>query len=116
MLALLVGRTADHAIETVHTGSEALAAVETFRPDLIFLDLGLAKMSGVEVARQIAESGWGQRAALVAITGHSHTEDRQRTAAAGFAAHLVKPPSLEQIEAALRDIWPARSGPDSGLA
>src|SRR5690606_24222218 len=42
-----------HDVEAVHGPAEAVAAVETFRPDIVLLDIGLPDMDGYEVARRI---------------------------------------------------------------
>ncbi|RYE81841.1 MAG: response regulator, partial [Myxococcales bacterium] len=52
MLALMLNRRG-HETQTVYTGEDALAAVDAFAPDLVFLDLGLPGISGHEVARRL---------------------------------------------------------------
>jgi CheY-like chemotaxis protein len=65
------------------------------------LDLGMPKMDGYETARQIRLRSWGKGATLIALTGWGQPQDRQRTADAGFDAHLVKPVSESQLFEAL---------------
>jgi CheY-like chemotaxis protein len=55
------------------------------------LDLGMPRMDGYETARRLRQESWGQHAMLVALTGWGQQRDRERTAEAGFDAHLVKP-------------------------
>jgi len=55
------------------------------------LDIGLPGMNGYEVARQIRKQPWGEKMALIALTGWGQNEDRERSKAAGFDTHLVKP-------------------------
>jgi CheY-like chemotaxis protein len=74
-----------------HDGVEVLEVAETFKPDVLLLDLGMPKMDGYETARQTRSRPWGKRTMLVALTGWGQQQDRQRTAEAGFDAHLVKP-------------------------
>ena len=62
-----------------------------FEPEVILLDLGMPVMDGLETARRMRQEPWGQRATLVAVTGWGQQRDRERTAEAGFDAHLVKP-------------------------
>ena len=60
----------------------------------MLLDLGMPAMDGYETARHIRRHGVGQaRHASIALTGWGQQQDRQRTAEAGFDAHLVKPVS-----------------------
>ena len=56
-----------------------------------------AAMDGHEVARQIRRLPHGREVTLVALTGWGQEEDRQRSRAAGFDFHLVKPASLEAL-------------------
>jgi CheY-like chemotaxis protein len=80
-----------HAIVTVHDGLAAYAAADAHRPEVALVDLGLPDMDGYEVCRRIREQSWGRGMILVALTGWGQEEDRSRTRAAGFDAHLVKP-------------------------
>lgn len=86
-----------HEVRVAHDGVEALAVAETFKPHIALLDLGMPKMDGYEAAREMRRHAWGKRATLVAITGWGQQQDRQRTAEAGFDAHLVKPVTAEDV-------------------
>ena len=73
---------------------DGIAAVETtasFNPDVVLMDIGLPKMSGLEAARKIREQSWGKAIFLIAVTGWGDEKDRLQSAAAGFDMHLVKP-------------------------
>jgi PAS domain S-box-containing protein len=87
-----------HDVVTAHDGLEAVQRVQTIRPDVAFLDLGMPKLSGFEAARRIRDQPWGRGVTLVALTGWGHEEDRRRSREAGFDAHLVKPVDVAQIE------------------
>jgi signal transduction histidine kinase/CheY-like chemotaxis protein len=78
-------------VKVVYGGQQALQVADTFRPSIVFLDIGMPGMNGVEVARKLRESAWGRTIRVVAMTGWGQEEDRQRTHAAGFDEHLVKP-------------------------
>ena len=67
------------------------AAGPTFRPDVVFLDIGMPTLDGYETARLIRQQPWGKNMLLVALTGWGQTEDRRRSQEAGFNHHLVKP-------------------------
>lgn len=88
-------------------GEEAMSAVESLSPDVVLLDIGLPGMSGYELAARIREIPQGRDATLVAVTGYSRAEDRERSAAAGFQHHLVKPVDPAALEALMRGL-PAR--------
>ncbi len=88
---------AGHDVRTAHDGVEALALAQMFDPDIVLLDLGMPKMDGYETARQLRLSPTCGRAKLVALTGWGQQQDRDRTAEAGFDAHLVKPVAEAQL-------------------
>ena len=78
-------------MRTAYGGHEALRLAAQWQPEVVLLDIGLADISGYEVARQLREQPWGRRALLVACTGWGQPQDRERARDAGFDAHLVKP-------------------------
>ncbi len=82
---------AGYDVRTVADGSQALEMAAQFRPDIALLDIGMPKLNGYEVARQIRAQPWGGEVLLVALTGWGGAEHRQQTAAAGFDHHLTKP-------------------------
>ena len=93
---------AGHEVRTAHDGVEALDVATTFEPDIVLLDLGMPKMDGYEAARQLRLlSTAGRRMMLIALTGWGQQQDRDRTAEAGFDAHLVKPVAEAQLFKAL---------------
>jgi CheY-like chemotaxis protein len=92
-----------HEIRTAHDGLEALDIGETFRPDVVLLDLGMPRLNGYAAAGRIREREWGRSALLVALTGWGQDEDRRRTRQAGFDEHLVKPADLSALTRLLSD-------------
>jgi CheY-like chemotaxis protein/two-component sensor histidine kinase len=98
MLSLLLSRLGQHEIRVAHDGPSALGLAESFRPELVVLDIGLPHMDGYEVARRLREQVGLDQALIVALTGYGTSEDRRRSREAGFDEHLVKPPSLEQLQ------------------
>lgn len=70
-------------------------------PEVILLDIGLPKISGLEVARRIRGELGLTKALLVAMTGYGQIDDRNRSQEAGFNAHLVKPLDLDALWALL---------------
>jgi PAS domain S-box-containing protein len=88
-------RVGGHEVRTVHDGPTALQMAETFRPEVVLLDIGLPRMDGYEVARRLRQQTAAHKVLLVAVTGYGQEEDRQRAEEAGFDAHLVKPADPE---------------------
>ena len=84
-------------IALAHSGRTALECVETFRPDVVLLDIGMPGMDGYEVARRIRANPANRHISLIALTGWGQDEDRRRSVAAGFNHHLVKPADIEEL-------------------
>jgi CheY-like chemotaxis protein len=81
-------------------GENGARAALSLEPDIAVIDIGLPGMSGWDVARALHEQRPGMR--LIALTGQSSPEARNRSYAAGIEAHLVKPVSIDQLAGALR--------------
>ena len=97
-----------HAVTLAHDGASALAQARQGRPDAVFLDIGLPDQSGLEVALALRAMEGMRQAVLVALTGWGAADDRQRSSAAGFDAHLTKPANLEHVHAVLREVTARR--------
>jgi two-component system CheB/CheR fusion protein len=86
-------------VVVTYDGQEAVDAAEKFKPDMVFMDLGMPRMDGFEAARRISQRF--PAAKLVALSGWGRDEDRKKSAEAGFTEHLVKPVSPQDLRAAL---------------
>jgi PAS domain S-box-containing protein len=93
-----------HEGHVATNGEEAIEAAERFRPQFIFLDIGLPIINGYDVASYIREQPWGRRMNLVALTGYSQEQDRIRSMDSGFDQHIVKPIDLATIRRVLNNI------------
>ncbi len=78
-----------------YDGEEAVQVASVFKPDMIFMDLGMPKMDGFEAARCLRENH--PKALLVALSGWGRDEDRVRSKQAGFDGHAVKPVAPEDL-------------------
>jgi CheY-like chemotaxis protein len=90
-----------YEVHVAHDGLAALGEVTKFQPQVVLLDLGMPGMDGLETASRIRQLTAGKQLSLIAVTGWGQDEDRQRTQAAGFTAHFVKPIKIDQLEALL---------------
>jgi CheY-like chemotaxis protein len=88
-------------VQVANDGPAALAAIESYRPDVVLLDIGMPGMDGFEVARRIRENRNNDNLVLIALTGWGQAEDRNRTQAAGFDHHLVKPADITALQTVL---------------
>jgi PAS domain S-box-containing protein len=96
----LLGHDA-HAADDAET---ALAVAAQEKPRLALLDIGLPVIDGYELGRQLRALPGLEDIQLVALTGYGQASDRERSAAAGFAAHLVKPVDLAAIDALIQSL------------
>jgi two-component system, OmpR family, response regulator len=89
-------------VETAASGHEALAAVSSFKPHLMVLDVMLPDMEGFDVAARLG----AQRAGLpiIFLTARDATEDKLRGLTGGGDDYMTKPFSLEELVARIRTI------------
>jgi len=106
MLAVLLGLTG-FTVETAHDGPEALKAAATFRPQLALLDIGLPVMDGYEVGSRLRAHEGLSDLKLIALTGYGQSSDRERSLAAGFDAHIVKPVDPDDLLQVIASLAPA---------
>jgi len=88
-----------YEIETVYDGPEAIEAAHKFLPGVILLDIGLPRMSGYDVAREIRKTD--RDIVLIAITGYGQDDDKKRCLEAGFNFHLTKPVGIAELKSIL---------------
>ena len=86
-----------HDVRPAHDGPTAVQAALDYRPDVVFLDIGLPGLNGYEVAKRIRQHPVLKNVVLVASTGYGQDSDRQTSLEAGFNHHLVKPAEVAEI-------------------
>ncbi len=109
--------TLGYSVDSAEDGPQALEAAARFDPQLVLLDLGLPFMDGFEVCRRLRADRAHADTFIVALTGWGAEQDRQRTAAAGFDAHLTKPVEpqlLRETVARYAAQWPRRTAAVAG--
>lgn len=96
-------RLRGHEVVTAYTGPTALKLAESFAPQAVVLDIGMPYMSGFEVARRLKANPFAEHLRLlIALTGYGQTNDRHRTAEAGFDHHFLKPVDPAELFGLLR--------------
>ena len=93
MLLTLAG----NETHTAQDGLEAVKAAELLQPEVVLMDLGMPKLSGVEAVRRIRAQSWGKDMLIVALTGRGQDADKRTSKDAGFDAHMVKPVDHEAL-------------------
>jgi two-component system OmpR family response regulator len=89
-------------VASAHDGREALAAVESFRPDLMVLDVMLPDVDGFEVQRRLLDRG--RPTPVVFLTARDATEDKVRGLTIGGDDYVTKPFSLDELVARIRSV------------
>ena len=83
-----------HAGYSVVTAASAPAALKDARErqfDVIISDIGMPEMNGYQLAREVRKLPGYESVPMVAVTGYSMFDDKERSTNAGFNAHMTKP-------------------------
>jgi len=103
MLTLLIGvlrHEGFHHLESAMSGKQALVKLLQFRPDIVFLDIEMPGINGIETLRAIKKLGVVTQVVMVTATPTAqHVSDAKKGGAAGF---LVKPVSPAKVAAAVK--------------
>jgi two-component system, OmpR family, response regulator len=89
-------------VESAGTGADAIAAVGSFRPALMVLDVMLPDMDGFDVARRLGAER--ARVPIIFLTARDATEDKVRGLTVGGDDYVTKPFSLEELVARVRSV------------
>ncbi len=92
-----------YTVETAADGQEGLSKALERPPAVAIVDIGLPKLDGYEVARQIRARADQGKPHLIAVTGYGQPEDRRQALEAGFDHHLPKPVNADDLALLLRD-------------
>jgi CheY-like chemotaxis protein len=89
-----------HRVTLVATGREALEALEKERYDLVFMDVQMPGMDGLEATAAIREKEDrdGTHLVVIALTAHAMKGDRERCLAAGMNDYLCKPIDAQELD------------------
>jgi CheY-like chemotaxis protein len=105
-------------VSVAQDGEKAIEIARRFKPDIVFLDIGLPGMSGFEVARVLRQTPETRDCVLIALSGYGQAGDHLQSREAGFDRHLVKPidlSSLQEIFDSMNEL-PARTALAAGAA
>ncbi len=104
-------RLLGNAVETAYSGEAAVAAAARFRPSLVLMDLAMPGLDGFDTRRLMRQVPEADDAFFVAMTGFGNEDDKRRTSAAGFDAHVTKPVELESLVRVLNQARDRAAGP-----
>ena len=100
-------RVCGFSVDVAHDGHSALSLIDQHAPRVMFIDLGLPDLDGVELARRVRARPDATGSCLIALTGYGRASDRKRTAEAGFDLHLTKPVELDDLQSVLALLLPS---------
>jgi signal transduction histidine kinase/CheY-like chemotaxis protein len=92
-----------HTTSVVLESTKALSAALEFRPDVVFLDIGMPHLNGFDLARQLRGEAALKDVYLAALSGWGTEEDRSKSQEAGIDYHLTKPVKLTEVEDMLKN-------------
>lgn len=81
----------DYDVIEATDGQEAVELTQRERPDLVFMDIRMPRLSGYEACRRIKESPDTSQIKIVMLTANTREEDRERGVSVGCDAYLTKP-------------------------
>ena len=93
-----------HDIRLAHDGAKAIEIAESYRPHIILLDIGLPGTNGYEVCEILRKHPLSKGCIIIAQTGWGQKEHVERSQAAGFDYHLVKPIRMERLQEIFQEI------------
>jgi DNA-binding response OmpR family regulator len=99
-----VVRKAGYEVVIAEDGLEALNAGKREKPDLIFLDIMMPKLSGYEVCRQLKEDPETRDAYIVMLTARGQEEDERKALDMGADEFMTKPFSPRKMRAKLEEV------------
>ena len=97
LITLAMLRPLNLTIETVISGTEAIAAISSATFDLVLMDCHMPEMDGFEATRLIRERFPQLDLPIVALTANAMDADRERCLACGMNDYLSKPFKKEQL-------------------
>ncbi len=90
MLAVVLSH-AGYSVVTAASAPAALKAARERQFDVIISDIGMPEMNGYQLAREVRTLPGYENVPMVAVTGYSMFDDKERSTKAGFNAHMTKP-------------------------
>jgi DNA-binding response OmpR family regulator len=95
------------AVAPANSARAALAVAKLQPFDLLITDIGLPEKNGWELFRELRTVQ--PTLVAIALTGYSYPQDIKRSADVGIQVHLIKPATMQQVEAAIVQLFPEQA-------
>ncbi|HEX8784662.1 MAG TPA: ATP-binding protein, partial [Telluria sp.] len=105
-----------HEVTALPDPRAVLALPDDYAPEVALLDIGLPGLSGYELVAALRRRPGFADTDFVALSGYGQPDDRARSEAAGFCAHLVKPPAAQELDGVLASLVQRRRVRSGALA
>lgn len=91
-----------YTIHLATNGYEVLEALQRLKIDIIFMDIQMPQMDGIEATRRIIEKWGDKKPYIVALTANAHKSDKETYLMAGMDDYICKPLTINQINCSLK--------------
>jgi signal transduction histidine kinase len=108
LMANFLHRIGYSRLESLNDSSGVFEIIETFRPDLILLDLAMPNISGFEILDALRADRQNEQIPVLVLTGDASAENKRRALAAGATDLLVKPFDVSEVSMRIRNLLQAR--------
>ena len=99
-------RGSDYDVRVALNGGEALRLAESFRPDVVVLDVMMPERSGFEVCQKIRENPILRDVKIIMLTAKGRDAERDRGLNLGANAYVTKPFSTKELMRTVRGLLP----------
>jgi PAS domain S-box-containing protein len=110
-LAMRILERLGHRVQVANDGKEAIRQAQAEDFDLIFMDVQMPEMDGLEATTAIraVEAGTGKHVPIVAMTAHAMKGDREKCLSAGMDGYLSKPIRIDELRQAVSEVEKTRN-------
>ncbi len=103
----------DYEVRVARNGEEALQLAESFRPDIVVLDVMMPQRSGFEVCQKIRENPILRDAKIIMLTAKGREVEKEKGLGLGANAYVTKPFSTKELMNTVRGLLPRSERADS---
>ncbi len=103
----------DYEVRVARNGEEALQLAESFRPDIVVLDVMMPQRSGFEVCQKIRENPILGDVKIIMLTAKGREVEKEKGLDLGANAYVTKPFSTKELMNTVRGLLPRSERADS---